>query len=102
MQSTFEPQSGMWCIQGTITKDTGKGTISPQFATFYLHPEVQGADSVESAERIARGILNPFDDPTITPNPYAVLVNVASVVEGGWSVEELERMDPRLKADTGK
>jgi len=90
-QSTFEPQSGMWCIQGTISKDTGDGILSPQFATFYLHPEVQGCNSKASAIRVATGLLNPFDDPAITPNVSALLVN-GSVNE--WTVAELIEMDP--------
>lgn len=95
-QSTFEPQSGMWCIQGTISKDTGKGTVSPQFPTFYLHPEVQGCVSVKSAVELATFMLNQFSDPTITPNVSATLVNVASVTEDGWTTEELIKMDPGL------
>lgn len=94
MQSTFEPQSGMWCIQGTVSKDTGKGVVSPQFPTFYLHPEVQGCSSVKSAVELATFMLNQFNDPTITPNVSATLVSVSSVVEGGWTVDELVKMDP--------
>ena len=95
-QSKFEPQSGMWCIQGTISKDTGNGVVSPQFPTFYLHPEVQGCISVESAEGLARMMLNQFNDPTITPNVNATLVNVASVTEHGWTEAELIKMDPSV------
>lgn len=95
MQSTYEPQCGMWCIQATITKDTGKGTISPQVATFYLHPECN-AGSKQAAIDVATKILNPFDDPKLTPNVSAHLVDTASVAEGGWSVEELEKMDPEV------
>jgi len=94
----MEPACGMWCIQGTITKQIEPPspsapngvTISPQFATFYLHPEVQGCTTKEAAERVAAGILNPFNDPKITPNPYAVHVSVAAVAT--WSDEERARM----------
>ena len=97
-KSTFEPQSGMWCIQGTVSKTLshGKGTVSPQFPTFYFHPEVQGCDSVESAEGLAKMMLNQFNDPTITPNLTATLVSVESMAENEWTIEELVKMDPSL------
>ena len=86
----MQPKCGMWTIQGTVTIKTENGSVSPQFATFYLHPEVQGCSTKESAERVAASILNPANDPNIQPNPYAVLNTVASVAE--WSDEEVEAM----------
>lgn len=90
--SGFQPQCGMWIIQGTVTRKSGKGTVSPQFATFYIHPEVQGCSNRQSAERVAVGILNPTKDPNITPNVSAHLVSVASL--SNYTEEELTKMDP--------
>lgn len=97
--SDWQPASGMWCIQGTVTisSDSGRTTISPQFATFYLHPEVN-TSSVAGAIKTATGILNPSEDPNITPNVSAVLVNVGSVMDEDhqWTVGELRKMDPTV------
>ena len=89
-----QPDCGMWLIQGTVTKDTGKSTISKQFATFYLHPEVQGCSSPESAESCARTILNPHNDPKITPSVSAHLVSVSAVND--WTEEDRLKMDPKI------
>ena len=90
-QSTFQPQSGMWCIQGTVSKKTDTGSeVTSQFATFYLHPEVN-ADSEQGAIRVATGILNPTNDPAITPNVSAVRVSVECVAE--YSDEERKAFD---------
>ena len=90
----IQPDCGMWLIQGTVTKDTDNGTISPQFATFYLHPEVQGCSTPESAENCARTILNPHNDPKITPNVSAHLVSVSAIND--WTEEDREKMDPKI------
>jgi hypothetical protein len=82
----------MWIIQGTVTRKTDNGTTSPQFPTFYIHPEVQGCSSRESAERVAVGILNPTKDPNITPNVSAHLVSVAALND--YTEDELTKMDP--------
>lgn len=75
----MQPSCGMYCIQGTVTQKTKKNAeVTRQFATFYLHPEVN-ASSVESAIRVAEGILNRTEDPNITVNASALLVSVASV-----------------------
>lgn len=74
----MQPSCGMYCIQGTTTRKTKIGSVTRQFATFYLHPEVN-VSSVENAVKIAEGILNNTDDPDITVNASAVLVSVASV-----------------------
>ena len=65
-----------YCIQGTVTRPSGKGTISPQFSTFYLMPDVQGILDANGAKRIAEGILNPTGDKNIKPNVSAVLVTL--------------------------
>lgn len=89
------PACGMWCIQGTVTTQTDSGEISPQFATFYLHPECN-AGSKEAAIAVATSILNPTEDGNIMPNVSAHLVTVGALNE--WSSEELLKMDP----DAGK
>lgn len=71
----------MWICQGTVTHKRPDGEISPQFPTFYLHPEVQGIESDETAHAIACDVLNPTDDPNIIPNVYVNLVSVESVCE---------------------
>lgn len=85
------PECGMWCIQGTITFKSGEFTTSPQFATFYLHPEVN-AWTKSGAEQLARELLNPTKDPNITPNVSAHLVSVGALND--WTDEELKKMDP--------
>ena len=87
----MEPACGMWCIQGTVTTQTGNGEVSPQFATFYLHPECN-AGSKTAAIAVATSILNPTKDGNIMPNVSAHLVSVGSLND--WSEEELTKMDP--------
>lgn len=90
------PSCGMWCIQGTVTIKTENGTISPQFATFYLHPEVN-AGTQKGTEDIARGLLNPTNDPNVTPNVSAMLVTVEALNE--WTEEEVRALDPSFRSD---
>ena len=80
---------------GTVTIKTEKGEISPQFSTFYLHPEVN-AGSKDTAERAAKSLLNPTNDPNVTPNVTVNLVTVASVAENPWTDEDLRKMDPNV------
>jgi hypothetical protein len=87
----------MWCIQGTVTTQTEKGEISPQFATFYLHPECN-AGSKEAAIAVATSILNPTEDPNIMPNVSAHLVTVEALNE--WTEEEARSLDPLGMTDT--
>ena len=88
------PACGMWCIQGTVTTQTDNGEISPQFATFYLHPECN-AGSKEAAIAVATSILNPTGDPNIIPNVSAHLVSVGAL--NVWIEDELTEMDPDWK-----
>jgi hypothetical protein len=51
-----------YAITATITKRTPNGTITKQISTFYLDSNVQGIVSAEHAEKIARTIIDPFDE----------------------------------------
>lgn len=95
----MQPTCGMWCIQGTVTKKTDTGTVTSQFATFYLHPEVN-ASSEAGAINVATGILNPTNDPAITPNVSAVRVTVECVAE--YSDDERSAFDAEDQANWNK
>ena len=65
-----------YCIMGTIAKKIGGVTVSPQFPTFYLLPDVNGCSSEESAAELARQMLNSDKDPNVTVNATATLVTL--------------------------
>lgn len=51
-----------YTVTATITKQTPHGTITKQIPTFYLDSDVQGIVSAEHAKKIARTIIDPFDE----------------------------------------
>ena len=72
-------------IQATITKEyhndsykekcwTSMWTITKQIPFFYLDGEVQGILNEEHAKKIAKSILNPFDDDNSTVSVFAQVI----------------------------
>mgnify|MGYP001565501424 CR=1 FL=1 len=68
-------------IQATITKESigfgvdGKVSTTKQVPFFYLDGEVQGIQNIDHACKIAKSILNPFDDKDL------IVVVFANVME---------------------
>lgn len=65
----------LWAITATVTyySFVAEGwQTTRQVPTFYLNENVQGIISEEHAKRIARAIVNPFDNPDITVSITAV------------------------------
>lgn len=59
-----------WSVQAIVQM----GGVSRQVPTFYLDGNVQGFQTAEGAERVAREILNPMGDPDLKVHPYCVRV----------------------------
>ncbi|QIN94561.1 hypothetical protein PP460_gp015 [Streptomyces phage Muntaha] len=58
----------MWAIAANIEMASGEYRVAKQLPTFYLHPNVQGTLTRDSAVRVAADILS-------TANP-ALILNV--------------------------
>ncbi len=61
-------------ICANVTKQTEEGTLSIQVPTFYLNSNVQGIVSADHAEQIAREVINPSNDPSLSINLCVVSV----------------------------
>ena len=64
----------LYAIPATAVKTDKSGTTSYQVPTFYLNGNVQGIVDVAHAERIAREVINPTNDPALKVNAYVVTV----------------------------
>jgi hypothetical protein len=67
----------MYSVQAMMSWATGKRYCrTVQIPTFYLDPKVQGIVSVEHAERIVQGMLNPMKKPHVTILPNVELIDM--------------------------
>lgn len=63
-----------YLITGTETLDTGKGRISRQIPSFFLNSNIQGIVSEEHAVKIAKNILDPWNNADIELSLWATEV----------------------------
>ncbi len=61
-------------ITATVTKKTADGTTSIQVPTFFLNGNVQGIVGIDHAEQIAKEVINPTKDDSVTVNAYVCTV----------------------------
>ena len=58
-----------YCVTCVAVETTlGGDTIIHQVPTFFLNADVQGITSVEGAEKIAKQVVNPTNNPDIKVN----------------------------------
>lgn len=63
-----------YLITGTETLDNGNGRISRQIPSFFLNSNIQGIVSEEHAVKIAKDILDPWDNVDIELSLWATEV----------------------------
>lgn len=66
----------LYTIVANVTKNSPQGHCTHQAPTFFLASSIQGIVNEEHAKKIACGVLNPTNDPTIELHIAAATANV--------------------------
>lgn len=51
-----------YIITAQIVRKTENGTISKQVPTFYLNGDIQGITNLDTAEKVAKDVIDPFGE----------------------------------------
>lgn len=62
----------LYQVMATVTKTFGKYRSTKGVPTFYLDGDMLGIVSGDHAAKIARGIVNPCDDPSLDVNVHVL------------------------------
>lgn len=51
-----------YIVTAQIVKRTENGSISKQVPTFYLNGDIQGINNLDTAEKVAKDVVDPFGE----------------------------------------